>query len=258
MDNENRQWYTRWFDRDYLTLYRHRGEGDAATFLDCLSRYATEWPEQEPVLDLACGSGRHLRTIQRKYGWNVYGLDLSSVMLREAHAVLQKGAGADFPIPLIRGDMRSLPFADARFGLVFSAFTSFGYFNSDEEHLKTLQEVARVLKSEAVFVLDLLNPEVIVSHLIPEDRIERDGMVAVQRRRYDESTRRIMKYIQLTRPDGQTREITEVVRVFHRDEIEELLERAGFATQRILGDYLGSGFRAEQSERMILMNRKRR
>jgi SAM-dependent methyltransferase len=38
----------------------------------------------------------------------------------------------------VRGDMRHLPFTDGSFDLVTSFFTSFGYFDSDDEDVKVL------------------------------------------------------------------------------------------------------------------------
>ena len=80
-----------------------------------------------PVLDLACGFGRHARLLARRRP--VVALDLNLGYLREARRSL-RGATAARMAP-VRADMRALPFADARFSAVLFLFNSFGYFEAD-------------------------------------------------------------------------------------------------------------------------------
>jgi len=63
-------------------------------------------PDCARVLDVGCGPGRDAGHLQKR-GFNTIGADLSWGMLREAH----RRVG----VPLIRCDMRNLPFASASF-----------------------------------------------------------------------------------------------------------------------------------------------
>ena len=61
---------------------------------------------------------------------NPVGIDLSRVLL-------EKAAG---PAPLVRADMRAVPIREEVFEAAFSFFTSFGYFESDEEDMVVLED----------------------------------------------------------------------------------------------------------------------
>ncbi|WP_310963067.1 class I SAM-dependent methyltransferase [Nocardioides terrisoli] len=62
------------------------------------------------ALDVGCGSGGNTEVL-RDLGWQVTGLDHSPASAEVAH-----GRG----LPVVRGDARALPFADASFDLVLS------------------------------------------------------------------------------------------------------------------------------------------
>ena len=64
------------------------------------------------VLDLACGSGRHLIPLT-KAGYDVVGFDVSLNLLRIAKQRLGEAV-------LVRGDMRFLPFKEGAFKAIIS------------------------------------------------------------------------------------------------------------------------------------------
>lgn len=78
----------------------------AGCIANALDAFTAELPDQARVLDLGCGAGRDCRQM-RKRGFCAIGADVSRGMLREAHW----RAGP----PLIRCDMRHLPFASSSF-----------------------------------------------------------------------------------------------------------------------------------------------
>lgn len=98
------------------------------------------------VLDLPCGWGR-LHPHLAAQGLAVVGGDLSPLNLRRHRA--------EHPAPLARLDLRALPFRNGCADGVFCAFTSWGYFATDAENLRQLQEFARVLRPGGVLLLDL-------------------------------------------------------------------------------------------------------
>jgi ubiquinone/menaquinone biosynthesis C-methylase UbiE len=169
------------------------------------------------------------------------GLDLSNTLLEVAR---QESPDA----PYIRGDMRALPFADDSFGLVVNLFTSFGYFDSDAQHLRVLAEVARVTCPGGTFVLDYLNAEEVRRTLIPSDERVVDGRTVRQQRRISPDGRYVEKTITAERCD-QTYQ--ERVRLFGPDQLQMMLEESGFAVVDRCGDYDGSPW-TEESPRLIL------
>ena len=93
-------------------------------------------------------------------GGNPIGVDLSLPFLLRA-----RQASSD--VPLVRADMRALPFRPGSFRAVLLMFTTFGYFPSDEEDLKVLSDIASILEPEGRFVLDYINAGHLREHLVP-------------------------------------------------------------------------------------------
>src|SRR3954471_6110479 len=104
----HREWFKEWFNEDYLALYSHRNEGEARSVAD-LIRGRVPAQSCGRTLDLGCGAGRHLPYLRAQH--RTAGLDLSPWLLDVAR---QKHP----PPPLVRADMRRLPFQDGSFTLV--------------------------------------------------------------------------------------------------------------------------------------------
>ena len=138
-------WFIRDFDHPlYFEIYRDK-EQEALEEGPSLAALL-DLPEGSLVLDLPCGWGR-LRPALERCGHRVVGGDLSPRNLRR-HQEENPGA-------LARLDLRALPFRDACADGVFCAFTSWGYFATDAENLRQLQEFARILRPDGVLLLDL-------------------------------------------------------------------------------------------------------
>ena len=76
-------WFASWFDTKYYhTLYRSRDDEEAKNFITSLVA-KLNLPEKSYVLDLACGKGRHSRTLE-KLGMRVLGADLSKESIKSA------------------------------------------------------------------------------------------------------------------------------------------------------------------------------
>lgn len=235
-------WFTRWFGKEYLELYPHRDETEARDAVQLIRETVTGLGRGGDVgraLDLACGSGRHAR-ILREWTWTV-GYDLSAVLLDVAK---HESPDASY----VRGDMRALPFVDHSFGLVVNLFTSFGYFDTDAQHLRVLAEVARVTRRGGTFVLDYLNAEEVRRTLVPEDERMVGGRLVHQKRRVSRDGRYVEKTIDA---DGCDTTYVERVRLFTPDDLRMMLEESGFAVVREYGDYDGGAW-TETSSRLIL------
>ena len=236
------EWFEQWFGEEYLHLYPHRGDEDAARLVRFLERHGIGGAGRS-VLDLACGPGRHAEAIGRG-GARIVGLDLSRALLFAA-----RRRGID---PLVRGDMRRLPFRAAVFDVVLNLFTSFGYFESDGEHESVLREVARVLRPGGRFVLDFLNAPAVRAGLVARDERRDGGTTVIQERRISEDGRFVIKSIHVSE---DSRTFTERVRLFERGDLEAMLAAQGIRVEAASGDYDGAPCRPS-SPRLILVGRR--
>lgn len=188
------------------------------------------------VLDVACGEGRHVRSL-RDLGIRAMGMDLSPELLATA-----RGEGH----PVVRGDMRRIPFRGA-FSAVVSFFTSFGYFESDEENLGVLSGMAGCLVDGGKVLLDLPNRSSVESRLVPRSEREEGGRRIVEERSMEGD--RVVKRILVS---GE--EFIESVRLFTLDEMREGMVAAGLELTGTYGSFGGEEY-GEASDRMILTGR---
>ncbi|HEY0789195.1 MAG TPA: class I SAM-dependent methyltransferase [Thermoanaerobaculia bacterium] len=235
-------WYREWFGEEYLDLYSYRDEAEARRQVEFFrSQFGAI---RGPILDLACGKGRHVRELIAS-GYDVIGCDLSWTLLR--YGVAEFGA-----MPLVRADMRRLPFGDDAFRGLVNFFTSFGYFEDEEENVRTVREMARVLGRGAPFLFDYLNVHRELSRLVErEERLTDSGPVLIERW-FDGAARTFNKRITM----GE-KKFLERVRGYDLDEMTAIFASSGMAIRQAFGDFDGAPFGAD-SPRLILLGESRR
>ena len=223
------EWFEDWFDADYAALYAHRDAGEAALATATALREAPELA-RGPVLDLACGGGRHLAEL-RKVNPRAFGLDLSAALLGLAPPELRPW--------LLRADMRKLPVRTGLAGITLW-FTPFGYF-SDGENEALLRSLSALLRPGGVLLMDYLNAAELRRTLVPEDTLERNGIRVTSRRRIEEG--RVIKEMDLLHLDtGETRQARESVHVYEPGDLEMMAGRAGLRLRKAMGRYDGAAF----------------
>jgi SAM-dependent methyltransferase len=239
-------WYRRWFGEEYLQMYAHRDEREARRAVDLVLDHA-KTSAGARALDVACGSGRHLRHL-RDRGIAATGLDLSLPLVARACA---RG------FPVVRGDMRCLPFRSDYFDLATNFFTSFGYFLTAEEDARVLGEIRRVLRPRGAFALDFLNAERVRAELPATDERVVRGRRLVQTRALAEDGRIVEKRIEIHDPaDRLPHTFYERVRLYSADELDSLLDEHDLVTHYRFGDYDASPL-AGDSPRAIFVGRCR-
>lgn len=235
------EWFKDSFGEDYLLVYRHRTLEDAENEVDSIVKWLKLTPE-DLILDLCCGTGRHSIALARR-GYRVTGLDLSESLLSCA-AKFSKG----LPVRFVQGDMRSLPFSEGMFDVVLNLFTSFGYFVEDQDNERVLAEISRVLKPGGRFLIDFLNRPAVVQGLVPVSEREEEG-IKIREERWIEGDV-VCKRIFLS-DDRGSRQYEERVKMYARDQMEQMMRRAGLTVQRVWGDFEGNPH-TEHSQRMII------
>ena len=234
-------WYTSWFDTPYYhILYKDRNYREAQVFMDNLSHYLN-LPEKAKVLDLACGKGRHSIYLNQ-LGFTVLGADLSENSIAEANK--NTNETLHFKVH----DMRE-PFEE-KFDAIFNLFTSFGYFENDEDNLTTLKAIKESLSEYGFAVIDFMNVAQVLETLVPEETKTVEGI--------DFHIKRYLKdghiYKEIDFEDkGQKFHFTEKVKALTLRDFEELMEEAGIYLLDIFGDYKLKKFHKTDSERLIMI-----
>lgn len=244
-------WFVDAFGSWYHIVYAHRSDAEAEQLLATLARLRPL--EGARWLDVGCGPGRHLRQIARA-GAEPTGLDLSPELLAEARRVRGDDGGV---WPLVRGDMRSLPFRGGHFDVATSLFTSFGYFPDEADDLRALREAARVLRPGGVHVLDFLNRDAVLAHPKPEGIRESGGYWIHERRRIEDGRRVVKDVAVRAEPEGDAlAEYQERVTLYEEGELRRLLAAAGLAVREVFGGYDGAPWDPRSSSRLILLSER--
>jgi SAM-dependent methyltransferase len=237
---DQRPWYDEAFEAGYLELYPHRDQAAARVEVGGLLARGLAGGGGR-LLDLGCGHGRHLLALVER-GVEAWGLDRSPALLARVAPGLRAR--------VVRGDFRWLPFRTGAFAAVVMLFSSFGYFEDDENE-RVLAEVARVLAPGGEAVLDLMNPARVRATLVPESFTMRAGVELRERRHLERAGRRVVKQVEARAADGETRHWREDVRLYEHAELGPLLGRSGLALRRVEGDFDGRSHGPDASRQIV-------
>ena len=241
MTKPTKQWYASWFDTPfYHILYKDRDYTEAQAFMDNLTNYLNI-PEHGKILDLACGKGRHsiyLNTL----GYNVTGVDLSEQSI--AHAKQFENDSLKFDVH----DMTK-PYPD-RFDAVFNLFTSFGYFDDDACNLKTIASIKAELNEFGFGVIDFMNVNYVIDHLVSEDVKSVEGIDFYQKRHVENGY--IIKDIRFKVGDVEYK-FQEQVKALTLNDFQDLFDKAGVYLLDVFGDYKLRPYHEKTSERLIMI-----
>ncbi len=241
-----KEWFAEWFDSPYYhLLYKHRDESEARRAIDALL-HVMQLPKQARVLDLACGKGRHAKYLAEK-GFEVTGLDISFSSITFARQFEHD------ELSFFQHDMR-LPFRVNYFDAAVNFFTSFGYFDSEKEHLQALQNVAKNLRPDGIFLLDFLNAHHVKQILVSSNS---EKIVEGVTFKIKKTLRRghVFKTVEFE-AGGRKFFFREKVRLFELADFQRLMSSSGLKIHQTLGGYDGSKFDAASSERLIILVRK--
>lgn len=235
------QWYASWFDTPYYhILYKDRDYTEAQLFMDNITAYLN-LPEEAKILDLACGKGRHSIYLNQ-LGFDVTGTDLSENSIREA----SKHANEKLHFEV--HDMRE-PFGE-KFDAVFNLFTSFGYFENDSDNLVTLQAIRDSLSEFGFAVIDFMNVQHVIEHLVASETKTVDGIDFHIRRSVEDD--HIIKEIAF-KDQGEDFCYYEKVKALTLEDFQQMMDEAGIYLLDIFGDYKLRKFYKNESERLIMI-----
>ena len=197
---------------------------------------------------VACGAGRHSIEFAKK-GFLLTAVDLSENLLNNAKVNAQN---AEVDIDFIRADIRDF-YIDDKFDLVLNLFTSFGYFESDEENFKVFKSAYNHLNENGFFIFDYFNKKYLEENLIPNSSLRIEDGEIIQKRRIEKG--RVIKDI-IIKKNGNEKYFKESVKIYSLDEIKSKLELTKFNIKDIYGSFDRSKFDESLSNRIIIIAQK--
>ncbi|TET58632.1 class I SAM-dependent methyltransferase [Candidatus Bathyarchaeota archaeon] len=205
--------------------------------------------EQDLVLDLCCGTGRHSILLTGQ-GWDMVGLDMSANLLRKARHSMDENK---IRFPLVRGDMRQLPFKSKVFSAVVNMFTSFGYLPSEEEDMKCLEEITRVLRQDGLFLLDVVNKNHLVHTFRKRDWGEFRSFYLLEERNLNDSAQLLWsRWVLLDKKGSEIGVFDHYLRLYSFLELKAMLCKAGMNVLDVYGGYEGQPFEQNASRMIVL------
>jgi len=215
-------------------------------------------PPPGRVLDAGCGTGRHLLPLAQM-GYRMVGVDQSQAMLLAAQQVLNE---AGMVAQLVRGDLRSLPFATC-FDAALCLESPLAYLHEDAALFAALHSLHRALKPGGRLIVDIFDyvatlgerplPSVTTRFATPWGSVE-----VSEAHRYDAQVR-IWHMQQAFRVERAGRmeqfDIDHALRIRPAGEYVAALEAVGFTVEELLPAYPGTPSALWDERRIIIFCR---
>lgn len=238
---KHQNWFQSWFNTKYYhILYKQRNYEEAERFLKNLITFLNI-NKNHTILDLACGKGRH-SIFLNSLGYDVTGVDLSEQSIKKA------SQSSNDRLKFMIHDMR-YPI-ESNYDVILNMFTSFGYFDSIDDNFNVLKTIKNSLNKDGIGVIDFMNSNYIINHLVPQNNVEIDGIQFDIKRNFKDGI--ITKIITVTDGD-QTTKYEERVRAFNQQDFFSMISDANLRFVKCFGSYDLDPYNAQTSERLILI-----
>ncbi|MCD0489328.1 class I SAM-dependent methyltransferase [Pedobacter sp. MC2016-14] len=240
-----RKWFQIWFNSPYYhILYGQRNDAEAEFLIDNLFSFLTPSTDAR-VLDIACGRGRHAVYLNKK-GYDVTGIDLSEQSIKYAKQFENKR------LHFFVHDMRKLSYINY-YDVAVNLFTSFGYFETEKEHVNALKSFRKSLKNDGTFVLDYFNTNKILNNLTHQETKTIEGIEFNLHKFVSEG--KIIKHINFEHK-GKAFAFEERVQAFTLADFDSMLLKSGLRVTAKFGNYKLDEYDELKSDRLILVCKK--
>jgi hypothetical protein len=212
--------FSSWFNTPYYhILHKKNDASEASVFLETITNYLN-LPEQATILNINSKDVQHSEHLNN-LGYNVTEIDLNESSIKSK-----------------------------QYDAVFNLFNGFGYFESDEDYLNVIKSMKANLNDTGFAVIDVLNCDVAVEKLIPEET-RTVGQIDFKLKQYIEDGY-IIKDITFE-ADGEVHHYKERIKIYSFKDFETLFDQADAYLLDVFGDYKLNKFRPQTSERLVMI-----
>lgn len=220
---------------------------DLPFYFDAIEKYG------DPILELACGTGRITIPIAEK-GYDIVGIDISQGMINEAKSKL---SGAKLKLDFFQEDIRKFDI-NKKFSLIILPFNSICHLHDLESILSCFNSVMNHLTSEGRFIIDVFKPS--FKHLlrnidqrtdVKEYNLNGKKVKLTETNFYNQADQinYIKWYFEI---DGKENMEELNMRMFYPQELDNYLILAGFKIENKYGDFNKSEFTSNSEKQIII------
>ena len=243
-------WYEKAFSKNYLDVYEHRTDEQAQAEV-LLACKLLKLNKEKVVLDLCCGSGRHVFALSPFVKF-IVGYDLSLDLLN--CAVKNNNSKKLSNIFWQKGDMRHLGYRGT-FDAIVNFFNSFGYFADEMENLQVIKNIFNALKPKGVVLIDLMNKPFIINNMVPQSEKKINQFLINEKRALSNDGLRVEKHVKIYQDNKLVNEYQESVRMYTTEELSLFFKAAGFSSLQFYGNFEQT-ILTEASPRLLLIAEK--
>lgn len=222
----------------------------------------------DPVLELACGTGR-LSIPFAENGYKVTGLDVSDSMLTQAKENI---AEKKVDVNLVKADCRDFKL-DEKFNVIIFPFNSIAHVHEIEDIKRCFECVREHLTDNGRFIIDIFNPDLNLLVRDPNKRYSEEpgksnfnreypdpygnGMVKVEENNvYEKKTQ--INHVKFYFKIGDQPEVVNdlSMRVFFPQELEALLYYNGFEIEEKYGGFDMKPFESDSPKQLVVSKKR--
>lgn len=234
------EWVSNMFDKNHVIYHQLFVPDEETTIQEAnfiLGFLNTSLEDQ--LLDVCCGSGRHLRKIAPHIRSGV-GVDLSTAAINQAVTLTQECGVSNVQFVTQDAlDFLSNPENRELFNCATLLFSSFGYYSDDKLNMKLLSGINSSLQNNGRFLLDISNKEFMLSHFKKQSSFSVSEFDISVARSFDSDSSRLSS-VTTIKNSSDTKQLTIEMNVYSVPEIVYLLEKTGFVVEAISGDFTGN------------------
>lgn len=200
----------------------------------------------ERILDACCGVGRHALEFARR-GFPVVGVDLTEDFITAAK---ESAAAENLSVTFYVQDIREFHPLHS-FELILNLYTSFGYFESEEEDLRFLKRMKDCLAPSGVLLIETKGKEIAARDFKDSEWYEEEGMYVLARYEVEEDWTLLKNRWILITEDSRC-DYTFSQRLYSAKEVKELLLKAGFSEISVFGNLQKAPYDSKAETLVIL------